>query len=47
VISPVVDAVVTGMGAYGYLAVVWYILGIWDAGGVVESCAGHAISADG
>ncbi len=30
VISPVVDAVVAGMGVYGYLAAVRYILGLRD-----------------
>ncbi len=29
VISPVVDAVVAGMGAYGYRAAVGYVLGRW------------------
>jgi 3-dehydroquinate dehydratase II len=30
VVSPVVDAVVAGMGAYGYLAAVRYVLGLWE-----------------
>jgi 3-dehydroquinate dehydratase II len=30
VISPVVDALVAGMGAHGYVAAVRYVLGLWD-----------------
>jgi 3-dehydroquinate dehydratase-2 len=34
VVSPAVDAVVAGMGAYGYRAAVGYILGGWEGAGL-------------
>jgi 3-dehydroquinate dehydratase-2 len=38
VISPVVDSVVAGIGGFGYLAAVRYILRLWNDGGGTGFC---------